>query len=92
ELRFTVEVTNESEDTVRVAVDYLVHYLKANGTLAPKVFKLAVADLQPGQTRRFSKAHAFRPMTTRVHYPGGHALQVQVNGVLSASAGFDVVR
>jgi hypothetical protein len=75
-----------------VAVDYLVHYLKANGTLAPKVFKLAVADLEPGQTRRFRKAHAFRQMTTRVHYPGRHELQVQVNGVLSASTGFDVVQ
>ncbi|NKX54234.1 DNA alkylation repair protein [Arthrobacter mobilis] len=92
ELEFAVEVTNGSEHTARVAVDYLVHYVKANGALAPKVFKLAVADLEPGQTRRFRKSHAFRPMTTRVHYPGRHALQVQVNGVLSPSAGFDVVQ
>jgi hypothetical protein len=41
--------------------------------------------------RRFGKSHAFRPMTTRVHYPGRHALQLQVNGVLSERAGFDVV-
>ena len=30
-------------------------------------------------------------MTTRVHYPGRHELQVQVNGVRSANAAFDVV-
>lgn len=92
ELSFTVEVRNESDRAARVAVDYLVHYVKANGLLAPKVFKLAVAELEPGQTRRFRKSHAFRQMTTRVHYPGRHELQVQVNGVLSASTEFDVVQ
>ncbi|WP_269092198.1 DNA alkylation repair protein [Arthrobacter hankyongi] len=91
ELVFEVEVTNGSADTARVAVDYLVHYLKANGTLAPKVFKLAVAELGPGQTRRFRKSHAFRQMTTRVHYPGRHELQVQVNGVRSDRTGFNVI-
>ena len=69
----------------------MVHYVKANGALAPKVFKLAVAELEPGETRRFRKAHALRPMTTRVHYAGRHVLQVQVNGQLSAAAEFDVV-
>jgi hypothetical protein len=92
ELRFEAEVGNESNETARVAVDYVVHYVKANGTLAPKVFKLAVADLAPGETRRFGKSHAFRPMTTRVHYPGRHALQLQVNGVLSDGVGFDIVQ
>jgi 3-methyladenine DNA glycosylase AlkC len=91
ELSFTAEVGNDSDGTVKVAVDYLVHYVKANGALTPKVFKLAVAELAPGETRRFRKSHAFRQMTTRVHYPGRHALQLQVNGVLSDSVEFDVV-
>ncbi|QTG81263.1 DNA alkylation repair protein [Arthrobacter crystallopoietes] len=91
EIAFTVAVTNDSLHPARLAVDYVVHYVKANGSLAPKVFKLAVAELEPGETRRFRKAHALRPMTTRVHYAGRHLLQVQVNGQLSAAAEFDVV-
>ncbi|AUI50093.1 DNA alkylation repair protein [Arthrobacter crystallopoietes] len=91
EIAFTVAVRNDSLHPARLAVDYMVHYVKANGTLAPKVFKLAVAELEPGETRRFGKAHALRPMTTRVHYAGRHLLQVQVNGQLSAAAEFDVV-
>lgn len=91
EIAFTVAVTNNSLHPARLAVDYVVHYVKANGTLAPKVFKLAVAELEPGETRGFRKTHALRPMTTRVHYAGRHLLQVQVNGQLSAAAEFDVV-
>jgi 3-methyladenine DNA glycosylase AlkC len=91
ELGFAVEIRNEADAPARVAVDYVVHYVKANGALAPKVFKLAVADLAPGEARQFRKAHAFRQMTTRVHYPGRHLVQVQANGTLSPEAGFDVV-
>ena len=91
ELDFAVELRNEAAVPARVAVDYLVHYVKANGSLAPKVFKLAVADLAPGEMRRFRKTHGFRQMTTRVHYPGRHLVQVQANGTLSPQAGFDVV-
>jgi hypothetical protein len=65
--------------------------VKANGLLAPKVFKLAVAELAAGESRQLRKTHAFRQMTTRVHYPGRHQLQVQANGTLSAKAEFDVV-
>jgi len=91
ELEFAVVVNNDSDEPARVAVDYLVHYVKANGALAPKVFKLAVAELAPGESRKLRKTHAFRQMTTRVHYPGRHLLQVQANGTLSEKAAFDVV-
>ncbi|WP_336713763.1 DNA alkylation repair protein [Arthrobacter sp. USHLN218] len=91
ELGFGVVVTNDSGEPARVAVDYMVHYVKANGSVAPKVFKLAVAELAPGESRQLRKTHGFRQMTTRVHYPGRHGIQVQANGTLSAKAEFDVV-
>jgi hypothetical protein len=28
-----------------------------------------------------AKRHAFRQMTTRVHHPGAHALELQINGI-----------
>ncbi|TJY69026.1 DNA alkylation repair protein [Arthrobacter sp. CAU 1506] len=91
ELGFAVELRNDAAEPARVALDYVVHYVKANGSLAPKVFKLAVADLAPGEVRRFRKKHGFRQMTTRVHYAGRHSVQVQANGTLSPHAGFDVL-
>ena len=91
ELAFAFEVTNNGPAEARLAVDFVVHYAKANGTLAEKVFKLATPVLGPGESRTFSKRHAFRQMTTRVHHPGDHALQLQVNGVRYPAAGFTVV-
>ena len=73
-----------------MAVTYMVVGSKANGTLAEKVFKLATPVLGPGESRTFSKRHAFRQMTTRVHHPGDHALQLQVNGVRYPATGFTV--
>lgn len=89
-LAFSVSVRNDSADPARLAIDYLVHYRKANGTLSPKVFKLTTATLAPGEGRTFTKSHAFRPMTTRVHHPGPHALEVQVNGVRSGLTAFEL--
>ena len=91
ELTFGAVVTNDGDGEVRLAVDYVVHYVKANGSLAPKVFKLATLVLAPGQSRRVAGRHAFRQMTTRRHYGGPHALELQVNGTRHGRAVFEVV-
>ncbi|MBD7994006.1 DNA alkylation repair protein [Arthrobacter sp. Sa2CUA1] len=80
-LSFECVLTNTSPTPARLAVDYVVHYVKANGLTAPKVFKLAVLDLEPGESRKLSGRHAFRQMTTRRHYAGRHQLELQINGV-----------
>ena len=48
--------------------------------MAPKVFKLARKRLDPRETLRLTKRHAFRQLSTRVYYPGRHALELQING------------
>lgn len=88
ELGFEFEVTNNGTAEARLAVDYAMHYAKANGTLAEKVFKLGTPVLSPGETRKFSKRHTFRQMTTRVHYAGRHVIELQVNGVRYAPTEF----
>jgi len=80
ELTFAFEVSNTGTQDVRLAVDYLVHYRKANGSQSAKVFKISTLTLAPGESRSISKRHAFRQMTTRVHHPGLHALELQING------------
>ena len=88
ELAFDFEVSNVGSVQARLAVDYVVHYAKANGALAEKVFKLGTSVLGPGESRKFSKRHAFRQMTTRRHHPGAHVLELQVNGVRYAPTEF----
>ncbi|WP_232666315.1 DNA alkylation repair protein [Pseudonocardia sp. TRM90224] len=91
ELEFSVELVNNGAAEARLVVDYVVHYRKAAGSLAPKVFKLTSRTLAPGERVVLAKRHSFRPVTTRRHYPGEHAVEVQVNGARSGRVTFDVV-
>lgn len=87
-LRFTATVHNPDPDPARLAIDYVVHHRKANGTLTGKTFKLTTRVLAPGESFELSRKHSFRVITTRRYHPGPHALELQVNGVRSGRAEF----
>lgn len=87
-LEFTAVVTNEGNIDAAVAIDYSIGFVRANGTVSPKTFKLASRRLAPGQSVSVSKTHSFRPITTRTYYPGRHSVTVQANGILSPRVDF----
>ncbi|MBJ7472005.1 MAG: hypothetical protein JHD16_11920, partial [Solirubrobacteraceae bacterium] len=80
ELVFSASVCNTGAEAVRVAVDYVMHFRKASGELAPKVFKLTTRTLEPGEVLPLTQRRSFKPLTTRRYYPGEHAVELQVNG------------
>jgi 3-methyladenine DNA glycosylase AlkC len=85
-LEFEIELSGEFEGRA-VMLDYAIHFVKANGGRAPKVFKWKdVASA--GRTLAASKRHAIKPITTRRYYPGEHLVEIWVNGVSVASAPF----
>lgn len=88
---FTFTLRNDAAAPQDLLIDYLVHYVKANGSTSPKVFKLTTRTLAPGETVTIEKKHALRPVTTRVHYPGQHTIEVQVNGQIVGGKGFELV-
>ncbi|MEU3855320.1 DNA alkylation repair protein [Streptomyces sp. NPDC029554] len=91
ELTFSFEVENAGDTPTKVAIDYLVHYRKANGRTAPKVFKLTTRTLGAGERLGIRRRHSFRKITTRVLHPGRHALELQINGMAQGRAEFDLV-
>jgi 3-methyladenine DNA glycosylase AlkC len=80
ELTFEWEVRNAGLEPAAFAIDYVVHFVKANGSRSAKVFKLAVAELDPGAATGGAKRHSFRELTTRKHHAGPHRFELQVNG------------
>jgi 3-methyladenine DNA glycosylase AlkC len=90
ELAFEVVVGNDGDRDANLVIDYVVHFRKANGSRAPKVFKLTNRVLAPGERLTLARRHSFRPITTRRYHPGPHAIEVQVNGVRSGMAEFDL--
>lgn len=91
DLRFTATVRNVGAEPARLAIDYTVYHRKANGTQTGKTFKLTTQTLAPGADVELVRAHSFRPITTRRYHPGAHALTLQVNGVESARAEFELL-
>lgn len=73
-----------------LVVDYVVYFMKANGKLASKVFKLKNIMLAANESITITKNHSFKPITTRRYYAGVHQLVIQVNGKEVARADFDV--
>jgi len=75
-----------------LAVDLEVHFVKANGAARPKVFKGRVLALAPGERVELSKRISLAVHSTRTPNPGGHAIDLLVNGVRFPGARFEVVR
>lgn len=84
----SLQLSSASNKPQRLAIDYVVHHVKANGTTSPKVFKGWQLTLAPRESRVLAKNHSLRPITTRVYYPGEHRIDVQANGRTIASATF----
>ena len=91
EVTFSFEIESRGQTPQNLMIDYVVHLMRANGQLTPKVFKLTRRTLAPGETVRITKKHSFRPVTTRRYYPGEHAIEVQVNGGSSEHKRFVVM-
>ena len=61
----TLVLTSSSPKAQKLAVDYAVHHVKADGSTSPKVFKGWVAELPPHATLTLTKRHPVKPITTR---------------------------
>lgn len=85
------ELHNTQAHSQDVLVDFCIHYVKASGQTAPKVFKLKTATLAPGQAVAFAKRVSLAQMTTRVHHPGTHRVEVLVNGVAQPLGSFELL-
>jgi len=90
--RVTIGFSLRSADTVpqNVLVDLAVHFVKAGGRTAPKVFKVRRVVVPPGgrvplQTRVSLAVH-----TTRKPRPGRHTVDVLLNGERRRLGAFEV--
>ena len=79
-IEFQFQVRSKGLKPQKLVVDYIVHFVKANKTTAPKVFKLKTVEIPANGLLEFSKRHHIKPITTRVYYPGLHFVEIQING------------
>ena len=89
QLNFTLHSTAANEQNL--VIDFVIHFVKANGQTSGKVFKLKTAVLPPEQSLAISKKHPIRPITTRTYYPGTHRVEIQVNGQIVGERSFELL-
>lgn len=74
-----------------IMLDYAIHFVRAGGKHSRKVFKWKSFVLGAGEGVTLQKKHSFRRVTTRVYYPGAHAIEVLVNGKSLGEAEFELI-
>ncbi len=83
-------ITNNDSQKRQVMVDCRVYFVKANGKISPKVFKLKNVDLEPQKTIQIEKSISLKEMTTRKHYPGTHKVEIVINGLTKPLGSFEL--
>lgn len=83
-------VTNQSRKPLAVLVDFRIHFIKANGSSKPKVFKLKQLKLMPTECLSVRKTVSLQEMTTRKHYAGVHVVDVMINGMVQPLGKFEL--
>jgi hypothetical protein len=76
----TLSLTSTARAPQDLLIDYVVHYMKADGRTSPKVFKLKRLTLAPGAPAPIRIVIKLAELTTRKHYPGTHRIELLVNG------------
>jgi 3-methyladenine DNA glycosylase AlkC len=90
-LVFQCDLLSTSSAGQDLLVDYVIGYVKANGTTSPKVFKLKRLSLAPHGRAEVTASMIFKDLTTRKHHPGRHGLALQINGRRFEIAEFELL-
>jgi 3-methyladenine DNA glycosylase AlkC len=80
-LSFSLDLVSTTARSQDLLADFTVHFVKASGKTAPKVFKLRRLVLPARGRQSLQGRVSFADLTTRRHYPGVHRLDLLLNGV-----------
>lgn len=87
-MSFTLRSTARTSQ--ELLVDLAVHFVKANGSDSPKVFKLKRIELPARGRVELATKVSLAVHTTRKPRPGRHAVDVLVNGEAMRAGSFEV--
>jgi len=89
-LELQVTIDSVTARAQMLLIDYAVNHVKADGRRTPKVFKGWTTELPAMGRIALSKRHSMKAVTTRRYHPGRHEVDLRINGVVRASAYFDL--
>lgn len=88
DLVFTFTVQNSSNKKQLFRLEYAIYYLRQNGQLSKKVFKISERHFDPNEKTLITKKQSFKIITTRKFYTGQQKLSIILNGLERAGGKF----
>lgn len=79
-LTFNFTINNTSRMPQRLRLEYGLYYLKKNGTLVRKVFKITERVIAGNTQEQITRHQSFKIISTRVFHLGTHKLSIIING------------
>lgn len=87
---FSFDLKSLVSKSQNLMIDYIVHFRKANGKTAAKVFKLAKKNMKGESSLSLIKKISFKAISTRKYYVGQHFVEIQINGNKMGMISFDL--
>lgn len=80
-LEFSFNLINNSSKKEKIRAEYGIYYLKKNGALSRKVFKISERNYNEKSTTIINRRQPFKIITTRKFHVGKHKVSLILNGV-----------
>lgn len=90
-LTFSFAVSNVLDSKKLVRLEYGLYYMKNNGELSRKVFKISEREIAANKTYQIERSQSFKLITTRKFYPGKHQVTMIINGQESQPQDFELL-
>lgn len=90
-LEFEACITNTGKKKVTVRLEYAIHYLRNNGSLSKKVFKISEREMAAGDKWEIIRRQSFKLITTRAFYKGKQKVSMIINGSESNALSFELL-
>ncbi|MFS1513923.1 DNA alkylation repair protein [Chengkuizengella sp. SCS-71B] len=88
-LSFSFQLKKNKDTDEKVRIEYAIYFMKANGELTRKVFKISERVLT-NRIEEINRNHSFKLITTRKYYPGQHKVSIIINGVEKVLNEFEI--
>jgi len=88
--QFSFDLILKDKSPKLLRLEYIIGFLKANGSHSKKVFQIKEGEFQAHKNYRIDKKQHFKNLTTRKHYPGPHFLTIKVNGIEKQTVAFSL--
>jgi 3-methyladenine DNA glycosylase AlkC len=88
---FSFSIKNNSEEAKRIRLEYGLYFMKKNGQLTKKVFKISERLLAANEKHQVLRKQSFKPISTRIYHAGIHQVSIILNGKEFAAKDFELI-